>query len=152
MSLGEAGLDSPKPWRRRSAIIALVTAHTLPSLRDFLIHPSRPAGTFTYHELQGFLFAVASSPQLVEPSQWLAAIFNDQEANYASLAEAQHVVHEIMALYNEVNAAVLEGTPSLPADCFVSTDGMVNFDHDPPLRSEERRVGKEWRSRGSPYH
>ena len=42
-----------------------------PSLRIFLEHPARPADTLTYHELQGFLFAVVSAPELVRPSEWL---------------------------------------------------------------------------------
>lgn len=40
----------------------------------------RPAGTLTYHELQGFLFAVASAPELIRPTEWLPLIFNEQEA------------------------------------------------------------------------
>ncbi len=123
-----------------------MTAHALPTLRDFLVHPTRPAGTFTYHELQGFLFAIASSPELIRPSDWLAAIFNDKDVVYASRAEAQHILDQLMTLYNDVNAGVLEGRPSLPADCFVATDVMVNFDHDAPLAAWSRGFlqGHDW--------
>ena len=44
------------------------------ALRAFLDHPSRPAGTFTYHELQGLLFTVVSAPEMVPPSTWLPII------------------------------------------------------------------------------
>ena len=45
------------------------------ALRAFLEHPSRPAGTLTYHELQGFLFTVGSAPEMVPSSDWLPIIF-----------------------------------------------------------------------------
>jgi len=38
------------------------------ALAAFLADPERPVGTLTYHELQGFLFAVAAAPELVPPS------------------------------------------------------------------------------------
>ena len=34
-------------------------------LHAFLDRPSRPAGTFTYHELQGFLFTVVTAPESI---------------------------------------------------------------------------------------
>ncbi len=117
-----------------------------PSLRDFLLEPHRPAGTLTYHELQGFLFAVACSPDMVRPSQWLPAIFNDKEVVYASPDEAQHILDQLMTLYNDVNAAVLEQHPSLPADCFVATDVLGNFERDAPLAAWSRGFldGHDW--------
>ncbi len=40
------------------------------ALQAFLEHPAQPAGTLSYHELQGFLFTVVSAPELVQPSDW----------------------------------------------------------------------------------
>lgn len=50
------------------------------ALGAFLADPSRPAGTLSYHELQGFLFTLASSPELVPPSEWMPMVFDEQEA------------------------------------------------------------------------
>ena len=118
----------------------------LPCLHDFLADPTRPAGTLAYHELQGFLFAVACSPEMLEPSEWMAAIFNDADPRYADLEEAQHVLDQFRALYNDMNTAVLAGTPSLPADCDVSADLLANFDHEAPLASWSRGFveGHDW--------
>ena len=44
--------------------------------------------------------------------------------------------------------AILEVVRDLPK----TTPGIVIVQHMPPVRSEERRVGKECRSRWSPYH
>jgi len=123
-----------------------VTTPDLPTLRNFLLHAARPAGTFSYHELQGFLFAMACSPEPVEPSEWLPVIFNDKPASFASEAEAQHILSELMTRYNEVNAAVLAGNPSLPDDCPVRPDAMANFDADAPLAawSHGFLAGHDW--------
>ena len=75
------------------------------ALRAFLEHPSRPAGTLRYHELQGFLFTVVSAPELVPPADWLPIIFGEKEADFATPDEAQALLGQIMALYNTTNAA-----------------------------------------------
>jgi uncharacterized protein YecA (UPF0149 family) len=43
-----------------------------------------------YHELQGFLFAVASAPDLVRPSEWMKEVraFPDALAEYARLGRS----------------------------------------------------------------
>jgi yecA family protein len=46
-------------------------------LRSFLDHPARSAGTLRYHELQGFLFTIASAPDLVRPSEWMPIVFGE---------------------------------------------------------------------------
>ncbi len=85
------------------------------TLRAFLEHPARPAGTLTYHELQGFLFTVVSAPEMIPPSEWLPIVFGEAEAGFASPDEAQEILGQIMALYNTINAAVLDPPALLPA-------------------------------------
>ena len=98
------------------------------TLRAFLEHPARPAGTLSYHELQGFLFTVVSAPELVRPSEWLPIIFAGEDIDYASPDEAQGILGQIMALYNTINAAVLDPPTLLPADCPLRDDVLANFD------------------------
>ena len=119
---------------------------TSPSLHAFLEQPSRPAGTLTYHELQGFLFAVVSAPELIRPSEWLPIIFNDREAGYATLEEANAILGLIMALYNEINATVLEERVGLPADCHVRPRALDNLDDSAPLAHWSRgfMIGHQW--------
>lgn len=76
------------------------------TLRAFLEDPTRPEGTLCYYEVQGFLFAVACSLELVPPSEWLPVIFNDHEPECDSAWQLEAVMDELMALYNEVNAGV----------------------------------------------
>jgi uncharacterized protein len=111
-----------------------------------LEQPSRPTGTLTYHELQGFLFAVVSAPELIQPSEWLPIIFNEQEAGYATLEEANAILHQIMALYNEINASVLEERAGLPDDCDVRPRALDNLDRSAPLAHWSRgfMAGHQW--------
>ena len=65
-------------------------------LTPFLASPQRPGGTLTFHQLQGFLFAIACAPELIKPSEWLPLVFNEQEAGYANEEEARSVLQALM--------------------------------------------------------
>ena len=116
------------------------------ALQAFLAHPSRPAGTLRYHELQGFLFTVASAPELILPSEWQPIIFGDQEVEYASLEEAQEILGQITAVYNAINAAVIDAPTLLPADCQLRDDVLANFEDDAPIAQWSRGFlrGHQW--------
>jgi uncharacterized protein len=115
-------------------------------LRSFLEHPARPAGTLRYHELQGFLFTIASAPELVRPSEWLPIVFGDHDAGYKSLEEAEAVLGELMALYNVLNDEVGEDRASLPADCVFRTETLANLESDAPVAEWSRGFlrGHQW--------
>ena len=119
---------------------------TAPSLRAFLEQPARPTGTLTYHELQGFLFAVLSAPELIRPSEWLPLIFNEQEAGYSTLEEANTILGQIMRLYNDINAAILEERVALPGDCRLRPHGLDNLEDSAALARWSRGflLGHEW--------
>lgn len=115
-------------------------------LEAFLADPRRPAGTLTFHELQGFLFAVASAPELVAPSEWMPQIFGDQGAPYETLEEAQNVIVELMGLYNVINATVTADLVALPSDCAFRPDALANLDDDAPVAQWSRGFlgGHQW--------
>ena len=74
-------------------------------LTRFLADPRRPAGTFSYQEMRGFLFVVATAPKLLMPSDWLPVIFAGEEAGFEDLAEAEAIMGTIMGCYNETVTA-----------------------------------------------
>ena len=115
-------------------------------LQAFLADPARPADTLRYHALQGFLFAVASAPELILPSEWQPIIFADQEVVYASLDEAQEILGQITALYNAINAAVIDAPTLLPADCQLRDDVLANFEDAAPIAQWSRGFlrGHQW--------
>jgi len=107
-------------------------------LSAFLKDPARPAGTLVYHALQGFLFAVASAPELIRPSEWMPLVFGDAEAEYASLDEAKLVLGELMSLFNTVNASVNAEAAVLPTDCAFRDDVLTNLDDEAPIAQWSR--------------
>ena len=123
-----------------------MSAASAPALRAFLEQPARPAETLTYHELQGFLFAIVSAPELTSPSEWLPLIFNEQEAGYSTLEEANTMLGEIMALYNDINAAILEERVVLPGDYQLRPKVLDNLEDSAPLARWSRGflIGHEW--------
>lgn len=115
-------------------------------LREFLERPDRPEGTFSYHAVQGFLFALAAAPELVPPSEWMPIIFGEEDAGYASLEEAKGILGELMNLYNAVNGAMAEVRATLPADCTFRRETLANLDADAPISQWSRGFlrGHQW--------
>jgi uncharacterized protein len=118
------------------------------ALERFLGDASRPAETLSFHELQGFLFATASSPETVPPSEWLPMIGNDESLNFADEAEAERILGLVMNLYNETNLAVLARRNALPHDCAFHDDLWANFDDDASISQWSRgfSAGHDWLS------
>ena len=110
-------------------------------LRRFLAAPERPAGTLSYPELAGFLFAICCSPEMVPPSDWLPLIFDDKDAGYRDMEEAQQTLAAIMALYNHINQGVLDKQPALPPQCEARRATPANLQPDAPLSLWARGFG-----------
>ena len=115
-------------------------------LRAFLDDAARPDDTLRFHELQGFLFAIASSPETISPSEWLPMIGYENDLVFASESEAQNILGHVMALYNEVNTAVLERSNALPSGCAFEDDISLNFEESSPISQWSRgfAVGHDW--------
>ena len=118
------------------------------ALKDFLDSPSRPDDTLRFHELQGFLFAIACSPETIPPSDWIPMISNDGDLSFKDDSEAQQVLNQIMTLYNEVNTSVLERSEILPAGCNFKMDIFANFDEHASILQWSRgfTIGHDWLS------
>ena len=121
--------------------ISMFTDEHASRLAAFLNAPERPEGSMSYCEAAGFLFAVASAPDIVQPSEWIPVVFNEKEAGFATLAEAQEILPLMMALYNHTNNGVLTEAPALPPLCTIHADVMANFSPDAPLSRWARGFG-----------
>jgi hypothetical protein len=55
--------------------------------RSFQADARRPVGTLRYHEVQGFLFAVASAPEPVQPSERMPIVFSDRPTTRERVVE-----------------------------------------------------------------
>jgi len=118
------------------------------ALQKFLSDPNRPEGTLQYNELQGFLFAIASSPETVPTSDWLPLISDDEDIDFKDEKEAQKILNNVMALYNQVNTAVLQRSDELPPGCEFKEDLFANFDEEASISQWSRgfTIGHDWLS------
>ena len=117
-------------------------------LAEFLDGSKRPEGTLCFHELQGFLFAIACSPETIPSSDWLPAISDDKDPGFKDENEAQRILTSAMALYNEVNTSVLNRSNTLPRRCQFEDKLFANFDEDASISqwSQGFAVGHDWLS------
>lgn len=115
-------------------------------LESFLTDSRRPDGTLNFQELQGFLFAVASSPELIPPSAWQPIVSNDDDIGFADESEAQLVLGLILTLYNKVNGDALERSDKMPLGCEFSSDIEANFDEQTAISqwSQGFMIGHDW--------
>ncbi len=116
------------------------------ALKAFLCSSNRPNESLSFHELQGFLFAIASSPETIPQSEWMPVISNDEGLCFEDEREAQQVLNWIMTLYNEVNSSVLERSDTLPFGCEFKTDVFANFDEQASILRWSRgfTIGHDW--------
>jgi len=103
------------------------------TLGKFLSDRDRPEGTLSFHELQGFLFAVTCAPELIMPSDWLPLVSNEADMSYADLNEAQKILDLIMTLYNEINSGVIARSDAMPSGCEFLPETLANLDEQTPV-------------------
>lgn len=115
-----------------SPLTAFTDAHAA-LVETVLSSPRRPAGTLTYPQPAGWLFSLANSPVLLPPSEWLPLVFDDREAGYETLEEAEQVVQAMMALYNHSVREESAGATALPPRCGLRPEPMDNVHPDAPL-------------------
>lgn len=115
-----------------SAIPTFTETHAA-LLRTYLSSPQRPKGTLTYPQLAGFLFGIASAPELIPPSEWIPMVFNDQDAGYETQGEAERVLQAMMALYNDCCRERKAGSTTLPPGCEIRPQPLDNLADDAAL-------------------
>ena len=90
--------------------------------------------TLGLEELHGFLFAIVAAPDLVLPSEWIPAIFDTDEPEFADEAEAVRFHHVVMTLYNQLNRDVADATVQLPECIDVLDPAEDNCEPGAPLQ------------------
>ena len=114
-------------------------------LRAYLEHPDRTAGTLGLAELQGFLFAIANSPEFIAPVEWVPAVFGEQEPAFTADDEAP-VTAALMEEYEAVEAAADDGAAALPPGCTIDGNALANLEERSPLARWSRGFveGHRW--------
>ncbi len=78
----------------------------------------------TLNELEGFLHAVAITPEIIQPSEWLPKIFDGQMPEFDSEEQAQSTMGVLMESYNHYNE--------------LRHSGKLNYDYDIKKLSVEK--------------
>lgn len=115
-----------------------------PLLKEFLASPQRPEDCLSYNELLGFLFAVACSPEVIKPSEWLPMIFNEQDAGYANMEEGKSVQQQFLDLYSTIHGQVMMRGVTLPSEITIQKQALDNVDGDLGQWCRGFIFGHEW--------
>jgi yecA family protein len=83
---------------------------------------------------------------MVQPSDWLPIISNDEDIGFNDQSEAERILILIMALYNQVNSAVLDRSDGMPPGCEFQTDIDANFEEELAISQWSRgfMLGHDW--------
>jgi uncharacterized protein len=82
---------------------------------NFLVSTAAPKNAMVPMELDGFLTGVIVSPDLLLPSDWLDAIWGEDDPAFDDEANAETVIGAVMAHYNAIIAALDAGFAQLEA-------------------------------------
>jgi uncharacterized protein len=74
----------------------------LEALDQFLMSDASPENCMQLSDLDGFLTGIAIGPELIKPSEWLPAIWGDDEPVFEDEEQVQTVIGAIMGRYNEI--------------------------------------------------
>lgn len=77
---------------------------TSPSPLQAFLASAVAARAFSIDEVRGFVLAVAGTPDLVPPSEWLPEVFGGDMPQFESLEQARSVMEELTDLYNSALA------------------------------------------------
>ena len=81
-----------------------ITPIDLPALDRYLCSDRAPDNCMGLSDLDGFLTAIVIGPKPIPPSEWLPVIWDDEEPEFESEAEARTILGTIMGRYNQIAA------------------------------------------------
>ena len=103
------------------------------TLAEFLVADGRPKNTKNYPELNGFLYAVACAPEMIDAKTWLPEIFGSQSANYKNEKEKKEIEQGLFAELSQIEERIENHEPVLAAYFRPSDELMENFEEDSPI-------------------
>jgi len=125
-----------------------VTDTEYPIIETALADDALPRRALSYRELHGFMFALVSTPDLIQPSEWLPVVFGDGELVHDSPEEARRVVGAFLRMYDDYNRVVQDEDRRLRVPFEFDDDPLANLEDDAPAAawSSGFLVGHYWAS------
>jgi uncharacterized protein len=104
------------------------TTADLDVLDAYLMSGRAPENSMGLSDLDGFLTAIVVGPKLIMASEWLPAVWGDEEPDFDSTEEADRILSVIMARYNEIVSAFHKGSGEWMPVFWETEDGEVIVD------------------------
>lgn len=104
----------------------ILTKHQKELLTQFLELGDNKEEAFTLKELEGFLFGLAITPDVIMMSEWMPEIFGGEMATLASKEQADSLIKNLLEIYNAYNRASHAGTLRFPFDMEKFSGGMID--------------------------
>lgn len=82
----------------------MLTKEESTSLKRYLALAPNPEVTFTFEELEGYLFGLAMTPGLVLPSDWVPVIFADETPKFDTLDQVEEMHKCLIQVYSKLSA------------------------------------------------
>jgi len=94
----------------------MLTSEERRELLVLLAHAVRPQEALNLDQLEGYLFGVVITPDVVQPGEWFADIFGESFASFADSDQANARFSSLEQAYNRLNALWLQGDLLFPFD------------------------------------
>ena len=78
----------------------MLTATDKKNLQKLLAMTDEPDNTFSFEELQGYLFGLAMTPETLMPNEWMPLIFGGELPEFSSIELAQKMTTYLVEAYN----------------------------------------------------
>ena len=107
------------------------TSHQKKQLTELLSHAVNKDRVLTLTALHGFLFALAITPELILPNEWLPAVFGEEMLDVTDEKERERLLKRLFSAYDKIMVLNNEGSLALPYDI-------------PNLKSKDFLSVREW--------
>ncbi len=94
--------------------IQLLTNHQRQLLNELLELTGDKEKSFTLTGLEGFLFGLAITPDMILPSEWIPVIFGEETPEFKTSEQLEVLIKNLMEAYNAYNDAFHKGTLHFP--------------------------------------
>ncbi len=94
----------------------MLTKSNRHELEKLFAAAATPAERMSIDELEGYLYAVAITPGIIPPSQWLPEIFDGEMPEFADIELANTLMGALMNAYNHYNMLRLQKKLHYPYD------------------------------------
>lgn len=94
--------------------ILMLTAAEKKTIKKLLSLAPDKEQTFGFDELQGFLFGLAITPDIILPSDWMPIIFAGDMPEYTSLEQADEMTGCLVRVYNKMTTAFHDNKLDFP--------------------------------------